>query len=440
MAQISKEEFIKNHENALLSSTNRVEAPFVRVEMGGYTFGVYESESVGLSGNQFYKNMEEKYPNYIKQLDVKKINGTVNQYTLVIEYPITDGSDPNFFERIFSSISDTRYIKITYGDFMSPNFIYSSGYQNIAGKGEEAIITDVKTSFDMTHNSIQYVVSAVSTANLTLSGSFNFGGKYTQPSKEIYETLYNEEYHLTDVFTGMANPSVVEMNNFIATDDKKMQIPTYTNISALEYISKLVNHMAPDGTPDDSGVNNGVYTLTTYDDPSNLYGGPYFKVSKVETAITTLNKLVVYTIDVGYPTANIVTNFSLSNQSNWSIMYDYNKSVKSSDYIKRIGDDGSLEYIYSPLIRGTNLKLEEEDKSWWTKVTSFPIQASITIKGLLRPAILMTYVKLNVWFFGHKHNSSGYYIITSQEDKIDMSNGYTTTLGLTRVAGDEEFI
>ena len=64
----------------------------------------------------------------------------------------------------------------------------------------------------------------------------------------------------------------------------------------------------------------------------------------------------------------------------------------------------------------------------------------MTIKGLLRPAILMTYVKVNVWFFGHKHNSSGYYIITSQEDRIDMGSGYITTLGLTRVAPDEELI
>ena len=133
------------------------------------------------------------------------------------------------------------------------------------------------------------------------------------------------------------------------------------------------------------------------------------------------------------------TNFQINNQANWSIMYDYNKSIKSSDYIKRIGDDGSIEYQFSPLIRGTDLKLDHEDKAWWTKVTSFPIQATITLKGLLRPAILMTYVKLNVWFFGHKHNASGYYIITSQEDNIS-SAGYLTTLGLTRVAGDEELI
>ena len=69
-------------------------------------------------------------------------------------------------------------------------------------------------------------------------------------------------------------------------------------------------------------------------------------------------------------------------------------------------------------------------------MTSFPIEATITLKGLTRPSILMTYVKLNVWFAGGvKHVSSGTYIITKQVDKID-SSGYTTTLTLLRVGGE----
>ena len=305
MAQISKEEFNTRFNNGLLSSPNRVSAPFVRVELGGYTFGVYERNAVDLAGNRIYKGIEEKYPNYIQSLAIKKINGTVNQYTLRITYPITDGSDPNFFERIFSTVSGNRYIRITYGDFTAPNYIY----QDIDGRGEEAIITDVATSFEMSQNRIDYTISAVSTATLTLSGSYNFGGKTGKPSEEIFNILYNEEYHLLDVFTGMKSRAVVEMNNWIAQNDKIVDIPTYINISALEYINKLVNLMAPVGTPDDSSVNNGVYTLTTLDDTADAFGGPYFKVSQVATAITTLNKLVTYTIDVGYPTANIVSAF-----------------------------------------------------------------------------------------------------------------------------------
>ena len=68
-------------------------------------------------------------------------------------------------------------------------------------------------------------------------------------------------------------------------------------------------------------------------------------------------------------------------------------------------------------------------------MTEFPIKGSITLKGLTRPSILMSYVKVNVMFNGIKHISSGLYIITKQTDTID-SSGYKTTLELLRVGGD----
>ena len=70
-------------------------------------------------------------------------------------------------------------------------------------------------------------------------------------------------------------------------------------------------------------------------------------------------------------------------------------------------------------------------------MTRFPITATLTIKGLLRSAMLMNYVRVNTYFYGQKHISSGLYVITKQEDKID-SSGYRTTLSLTRIAGDDD--
>ena len=49
----------------------------------------------------------------------------------------------------------------------------------------------------------------------------------------------------------------------------------------------------------------------------------------------------------------------------------------------------------------------------------------------------MTHVRLNVYFFGRKHISSGLYIVTKQIDKVD-ANGYKTTLSLTRISGGTE--
>jgi hypothetical protein len=80
--------------------------------------------------------------------------------------------------------------------------------------------------------------------------------------------------------------------------------------------------------------------------------------------------------------------------------------------------------------------IKSHERVWWTKATQFPINATVQVQGLLRPATLMQYVKLNVVFpGGNKHLSSGLYIITRQVDNIGP-NGYATNLGLTRIQGD----
>ena len=80
-------------------------------------------------------------------------------------------------------------------------------------------------------------------------------------------------------------------------------------------------------------------------------------------------------------------------------------------------------------------KTTEANKTWWTSVTQYPIKATLQLQGLLRPAMLMTYVKLNVYFFGNKHISSGLYVVTKQIDQV-FRGGYRTTLSLTRIKGD----
>lgn len=68
-------------------------------------------------------------------------------------------------------------------------------------------------------------------------------------------------------------------------------------------------------------------------------------------------------------------------------------------------------------------------------MTEFPISAVIEFKGLVRPTLLVSYVKLNVVYYGRKHISSGTYIITKQVDNIS-SAGYKTTLNLQRIKGE----
>lgn len=110
----------------------------------------------------YYTKFNVQYPNYIQSLDITKINGQVNQYSLSISYPVTQIDDPNFFEKVFSSVSKTRKIVFSYGDMSMPTYIY---------RDEEAIITKIKTQFDLQGGAIKYVVEAVSSAALNSGGN-----------------------------------------------------------------------------------------------------------------------------------------------------------------------------------------------------------------------------------------------------------------------------
>lgn len=429
MAEITRE---TSRASSLLSSSNRVEAPFVRVKIGDIVFGVFERQSKLInSSNGVVSKLATQYPNYIQNLTVKKINGTVNQYRLNITYPITENSDPNFFEKLFSSVSDTFKINFSYGDAMLPEYVY---------RNEDAIITKITNQFSMSEAKIDYTIEAVSTSSLSLSGTYTFPARNAKPSDVIKQLIWNSKYHLTDVFKGMRDRGLVEQSGFIASDDKIVHIPTCTNMSILEYIAFLVSYMNPTGSTTSSAIKQNVYSLSTYEDVTNTYGGSYFKVQKIQRAQSTLNQLCTYTIDIGYPSSNIVKSFSVKNDQNWSLYYKYNRDLNNTDYLQRIDNEGKITNIYSPQLTNTQFEMNENDSTWWTKVTQYPIEASITLKGLLRPAILMQYVKINLFYYGRKHLLSGYYIITSQEDSIGLNGGYTTTLGLLRVAADDNFV
>ena len=110
------------------------------------------------------------------------------------------------------------------------------------------------------------------------------------------------------------------------------------------------------------------------------------------------------------------------------------KSASSSGWINVISPDGKLIEEYAPpLSSDTNNRLTNEaERTWWSKVTEYPIKATLTIKGLLRPAILMTHVRINVYYFGRKHISSGLYVVTKQVDNVGY-DGFRTTLSLLKI-------
>lgn len=402
----------------LLSTTNRVEAPFIKVQIGNYTFGVYDK-----------KNNSITYPNYVRELQTKKINGQVNKYTLTLIYPITERDDPNFFEKVFSSVSETRRIIFSYGDAMLPTYCY---------RNEQAIILSIKPSVSTSASLITYTITAVSDGTLASSvQSYSFPARYDKPSDIIKELLYSTKYGLQDLFYGMRDRSLVERYNLIPGDDRPVNIEARDNISILEYLTYLVNCMCSYEDGINSIIKSKVYLLTIYDDTTGVFNGTYFKIV---SSTAKIEESTAYKIDVGYPSQNIVTNFSIKNDDTYSIYYNYSEKLNTGNYTTRINDEGEIEKVYAPTLISNNDKkiATEQARTWWTKMTQFPITVNLTIKGLLRPAILMTNIKLNIYFYGNKFIYSGIYVITEQVDNISAEGGYRTTLTMLRIKGDEE--
>ncbi len=67
--------------------------------------------------------------------------------------------------------------------------------------------------------------------------------------------------------------------------------------------------MTSSGDANNTIKKSSKYVLTVYDDTSGLLDGPYFKVSKLLTNINSSSSIDYYTIDVGYPGKDIVSNF-----------------------------------------------------------------------------------------------------------------------------------
>lgn len=409
---------------ALISSASHVESPFIIVEIGEYKFGHCSKPDRDKMRGIFHID----YPNYMESLNITKINGAINTYVLTMTYAITEQDDPNRFEKVFSSVSNTRMIRLKYGDWNSPSFIF---------KDEEAIITKLTTRVNMKDSTINYVVNCTSNSlSLTASSDF-FYAKKAKPSDEIKRLLSNKNYGLLEIFPGMKN---ADFSNFIDGSDQTVQLEAKPSMGVLDYISYLVSCMVWVGDTSEQ-LKTSCYFWSVYDDVSNKYGGTYFKVVRVAANASTSLSYNTYEVDVGYPTDSNVLDFVINNDDSWSLLYNYSKKIEMPKYSYHIDDQGNLVQEESVTLTASKQthSTNEATRNWWSLVTQFPITATLTLKGLLRPAMLMSYVKVNTYFYGHKHTSSGLYIITKQEDTINKG-GYRTTLSLTRVGGDEYYV
>lgn len=407
----------------LTSIPTLVEAPFIIATIGGVTFGTFMDKKN--KGNL----LNVTYPNFMESIQAKKINGTINQYTLKLKYQVGIGQDPNLLDKIISKATGDRRIKLTYGDWNAPNSIY---------KNEEAIITNVSTSLNMRDNSLDYTITCTGDGINLTSTTYNFPRKVCKGSELLIELLNNKRLGLTEIFKGMLNISKVLSYGLIPTNDATIEFLPQTNINILNYLNYVVDTMVNSAYQGLNSLPNSKYFLSIHDDVNNIFGGTYFKITEVAANTNNVDALDTYELNINYPSDNFVTDFNINNDQSWAILYEYSEGIEQEQYSYNIDDNGQLHTRYSPSILKSKYTgtISPTKAEWWAKMTKFPIEASVTIKGLTRPSILMSYVKLNVWFAGGiKHISSGLYIITEQVDTLN-AQGYKTQLKLLRVGGD----
>ena len=407
----------------LTSIPTLVEAPFIIATIGDVTFGTF------MDKRNVANVLNVTYPNFMESIQAKKINGTINQYTLKLKYQVGIGQDPNLLDKIISKATKDRKIKLTYGDWNAPNSIY---------KNEEAIITGVTTSLNMSNNSLDYTITCTGDGINLTSTAYNFPRKVCKGSELLVELLNNKRLGLTEVFKGMRDINKVLAYGLIPSNDATIEFLPQSNINVLNYLNYIVDTMVNSAYAGLSALPDSKYFLSIHDDVYNLFGGLYFKITEVSANTNTVDSTDTYELNVNYPSDNFVTDFSINNDQSWSILYEYSSDIQQEQYSYNIDNNGQLNTKYSPSILKSKYTgtISPTKAEWWAKMTKFPIEASVTIKGLTRPSILMSYVKLNVWFAGGiKHISSGLYIITEQVDTLSAA-GYKTTLKLLRVGGD----
>ncbi len=386
-----------------------VEAPYFEVEIGGITFGGYKGKKV---------------PNYVKALTAKKINNSFNEYNIKLIHQISPGDNPNYIDEIISSVKydviNLRYGNANTGQIFSDN---------------NALITDVSQHFDFINCNITYNINAISVGATVAASKHTFPAYNGKASDKIREMLWgSENSDLIKLFPGMKNQLEVERKGLIPTNDKQIFIGEHKNITTLAYLNVLINRMVSSSTPSGSNINDSIYMYSVSDSSK----GSSFKIVEVRNLKSSNIKNIpyIYEVNVGYPDDNFVLNFSVNTNFAWSLAYESSKDIIKYDY--NLDSIGNLEKQRIPACY-KNEKDELGNRNLWTSLTRYPVNATLTVRGLTQNSLLMQYIKINNYMYGAKRITSGIYIVTEQIDSI--GNGvYTTTFNLMRVSGDDEYL
>ena len=386
-----------------------IAAPFITCEFGGVQFGLR---------NKYNSQTQTRDIQYVTSLSIdKRASGSVNMYTMNFVYVVTPGADPNYIDLLISTAQDRKII-FSYGDSSQPEYSYNK---------EQAIITKITPNINISSASIAYTFTATSSIALSYSVARNYPKRgVMKPSDAIFQLLYGEDNGLLDLFQGMRSREKVQSRGWICTNDIAVDIDAKQDISPLNYLRYLLSLMR--------SVDDSFYAMLIHDEPETE-DGPYFEIVNSllhQGAGTTYS----VDIDVGYPSDTPVYQFTPSQDTSLALITAYQGKFDKPRVIN-INDMGQPEVTETPSLAIKNGHASPELVQWWKSMTTYPVKATLKVRGLIKPSILCDYLKINIYFFGQKYNYSGYYMVVAQKDTIDLS-GYSTELSLIRVEGEQD--
>lgn len=390
-----------------LSSTPfLVQAPYVELTMNGVKIGGYNAA-------------DDKYPNHIVGLTVEKINNKINTYTIQLIHQVRTGEDPNIIDALLSRTGYRNKIKIKYGDSATGIFF----------KEEEAYIMDVSYNENVQSANIAYTIKAVSSVAFVRYSYYSYPPVTGKPSTEINNLMYHSgqsSIELQNSFSGMRTAQAAMRRNAIPTNDAVVNIPGLANASPYDRLNQLVANMRD---PNDA---TGTYMLS-YNDATNDASFRIVEVTRQDTADRDALIKNCYTLDVGFPGNTMITSFALGNDVYWPLYYKYAGKIASYKY--DIDYNGKItKSKVNPLDVDDKFQSKNvESMNWWEYVRSYPVSATVTIKGLMKPVILMENVYIFSQIYGQEDLASGLYSIVGQTDTIN-GGGCSTTLQLLKIS------
>lgn len=408
----------------LLGSGQRISSPFIiaeidSVKLGAFTKGQRKLLSTS-HGDLFDKSI---YPNFMQSATiVKNANGLVNQYTLNLTYQITQYDDPNFIEKLFSRVSEGRLMKVSYGDFANPVHAF---------REEKCLISNIQRQISPKESKIDYIVSAVSSTALSVGRTWNFPARKAKPSTVMREIIYDTQYGLLDVLPGMKDKDKVNQKGFLTANDIEVQLAARQNESVIDYLKYLTGCMKESS----DFIQSSLYMLCYNGDVLGVMGGAYVKLVRTNEQIAPDE----WVVDVGYPGTTDVLDFKLNETNMYSILYNYGEKLTqngANTTVRELNEKGTVVNKFRQPLASNPLSNQTTAvaANWWSQMVSYPISGTLTVRGLLRPSVLTSAIRINHWFYGQKFNTSGRYRITSDTVRIGAS-GFWEDLGVLRVEG-----